>query len=102
MNKITLLTLALALLPGCAMPPGFFVSGDATMMQPIAVDGKQWRFWAGGKDRDNIGQVTIKAGYALTPHTDIYTGISHLSLLDYGEDDGYNSLIVGLQTRKQW
>ena len=100
MTKFSML-LTLALLPGCAIQPGFFVSADASIAKsfPNATD---WRFTFGGKERDNVGQVVLKAGYALTPQTDIYAGVSHLSLADYGQDMGYNAVIVGLQTRKQW
>ncbi len=100
MTKFSML-LTLALLPGCAIQPGLFVSADASIAKPMP-NATDWRWTAGGKERDNVGQVTLKAGYALTPQTDIYTGLSHLSLADYGQDMGYNAVIVGLQTRKQW
>jgi hypothetical protein len=100
-QKIVLILLALALLTGCAIQPGFFVSADASIAKPLP-NATDWRFTFGGKERDNVGQVTLKAGYALTPQTDIYAGLSHLSLADYGQDMGYNAVIVGLQTRQQW
>ena len=100
-KKIVSILLALTLLPGCAMHPGFFVSADASIAKPVPI-ATDWRFTFGGKERDNVGQVTLKAGYALTPQTDIYAGLSHLSLADYGQDVGYNAVIVGLQTRQQW
>ena len=100
MTKFSML-LTLALLPGCAIQPGFFVSADASIAKPMP-NATDWRWIAGGKERDNVGQVTLKAGYALTPQTDVYAGLSHLSLADYGQDMGYNAFIVGLQTRKQW
>jgi hypothetical protein len=96
-----LLALALALLTGCATQPGFFVSADASIAKPIP-NVTDWRFAFGGKERDNVGQVMLKAGYAVTPQTDIYAGVSHLSLADYGQDMGYNAVIIGLQTRRQW
>jgi hypothetical protein len=99
MTKFSILLLAL--LSGCAIQPGFFVSADASMAKPIP-NATDWRFTFGGKERDNVGQVTLKAGYALTPNFDIYTGLSHLSLADYGQDAGYNAVIIGLQTRQQW
>ena len=99
--KIVSMLLALATLPGCAIQPGFFVSADASIAKPMP-NATDWRWTAGGKERDNVGQVVLKAGYALTPQTDIYAGLSHLSLADYGQDMGYNAVIVGLQTRKQW
>lgn len=100
MTKFSMLLL-LALLPGCAIQPGFFVSADASIAKPLP-NATDWRFAFGGKEHDNVGQVTLKAGQALTPQTDIYAGLSHLSLADYGQDMGYNAVIVGLQTRKQW
>ena len=100
-KKIVFMLLALVTLTGCAIQPGFFVSADASIAKPMP-SATDWRWIAGGKERDNVGQVTLKAGYALTPQTDIYTGLSHLSLADYGQDTGYNAVIVGLQSRKQW
>ena len=99
--KIVSMLLLFALLPGCAIQPGFFVSGDASIAKPMP-NATDWRWIAGGKERDNVGQVVLKAGYALTPQTDIYAGLSHLSLADYGQDTGYNAVIIGLQSRKQW
>ena len=101
MTKFSMLLLLVTLLPGCAIQPGFFVSADASIAKPMP-NATDWRFTFGGKERDNVGQVTLKAGHALTPQTDIYAGLSHLSLADYGQDIGYNAVIVGLQTRKQW
>jgi hypothetical protein len=100
-QKIASMLLLATTLTGCAIQPGFFVSADASIAKPIP-NATDWRFTFGGKERDNVGQVTLKAGYALTPQTDIYAGLSHLSLADYGQDIGYNAVIVGLQTRKQW
>ena len=99
--KIVSMLLALATLTGCAIQPGFFVSADASIAKPMP-SATDWRFTFGDKDRDNVGQVVLKAGYALTPQTDIYAGLSHLSLADYGQDTGYNAVIIGLQSRKQW
>ena len=99
--KIVSMLLLVTILPGCAIQPGFFVSADASIAKPMP-NATDWRWTAGGKERDNVGQVTLKAGCALTPQTDIYAGLSHLSLADYGHDIGYNAVIVGLQTRKQW
>jgi hypothetical protein len=98
MLKVILLPL---LLSGCVMPHGVFVSGEASMMQSLP-NASDWQMRADGKVRDNIGMVSVKAGYAITSNTDIYTGVSHLSLADFGNDKGYNSLIIGLQSRKQW
>ncbi len=100
-KKIVFMLLAIATLTGCAIQPGFFVSAEASIAKPLP-SATDWRFTFGGKERDNVGQVTLKAGYALTPQTDIYTGLSHLSLADYGQDMGYNAVIIGLQTRRQW
>ena len=100
-KKIVSMLLALATIPGCATHPGFFVSADASIAKPMP-NATDWRWTAGGKERDNVGQVVLKAGYALTPRTDIYAGLSHLSLADYGQDMGYNAVIIGLQSRKQW
>ena len=100
-KKIVSILLALATITGCATQPGFFVSADASIAKPMP-SATDWRFTFGGKSRDNIGQVTLKAGYALTPNSDIYDGLSHLSLADYGRDMGYNAVIIGLQTRRQW
>ena len=99
--KIVSMLLLVTLLPGCAIQPGFFVSADASIAKPLP-NATDWRFTFGGKDRDNVGQVVLKAGYALTPQTDVYAGLSHLSLADYGQDMGYNAVIIGLQSRKQW
>ena len=99
--KIVSMLLLFALLPGCAIQPGFFVSADASIAKPMP-SATDWRFTFGDKERDNVGQVVLKAGYALTPQTDIYAGLSHLSLADYGQDMGYNAVIIGLQTRQQW
>ena len=99
--KIVSMLLALATLTGCAIQPGFFVSADASIAKPMP-SATDWRFTFGDKERDNVGQVVLKAGYALTPQTDIYAGLSHLSLADYGQDMGYNAVIIGLQSRKQW
>ena len=100
-QKIVSMLLLFALLPGCAIQPGFFVSADASIAKPMP-SATDWRFTFGDKERDNVGQVVLKAGYALTPQTDIYAGLSHLSLADYGQDMGYNAVIIGLQTRQQW
>jgi hypothetical protein len=99
--KIVSMLLLATTLTGCATHPGFFVSADASIAKPFP-HATDWRFIFGGKERDNVGQVMLKAGYALTPNSDIYAGLSHLSLADYGHDMGYNAVVIGLQTRRQW
>ncbi|MBO0611718.1 hypothetical protein [Thiothrix fructosivorans] len=93
---MSLLTVAL-LSVGCTTQGKPFIQADGNLQHGIA-EASDWVFRAGSKTYQDVGQVTVSAGYDWKPCY-AYAGVSHLSLARYGHDIGLNSVMAGVGCR---
>ena len=92
MTKFSML-LTLALLPGCAIQPGFFAEVSGNVQHRTGASD-----WTLPGNREYIGQVQAVVGVERRGLS-VFAGFNHLSLPEYGHDRGFNGEVVGVSYR---
>lgn len=93
MRIVLIAFLSIALLPGCAMPPGLFAEVSGNVQHRTGASD-----WTLPGNREYIGQVQAVVGVEARGLS-VFAGFNHLSMPQYGHDRGFNGEVVGVSYR---